>query len=523
MRKLRIGVIDLICKSSNPGLYGRIMDANLVSIMPQVVSVWCEQEGHEVTHEIFTGSQNLAELIPEDLDLVFINSFTQASLRAYSLSNMFRSRGAVTALGGPHARSYPQDAQKYFDYVLGLTDKTIIHEVLSDCSQHRPLGLYLTAQKHPTELPGVKERWKFIEQTLKKAPLIKIVPMIFSLGCTYTCGFCVDSAVDHQQLDLESIKEDLRFLLTKFKKPRVGLHDPNFGMKFNTLMDAIEDAVPPGSIDFIAESSLSMLSEPHLKRLKHNGFKAMMPGIESWFDMGNKSKTGRKTGMEKVRQVADHVNLIMEYIPYVQTNFVIGLDTDEGKEPFECTKKFIDLAPGAFPAYSLLSAFGQSAPLNIEYQRADRMIPLPFHFLNNNQGMNLGVKNYSWLDFYDNYIDLVKHSFTWKAIYSRYKANKGAIPRWMNVLRAVSSEGFGRIKYHSNMYQMFENDCQFLAFFNQETTEVPEFYLNKIRGDLKDIWEWLPEGALYHDPKAFLKSEEKIKQEELAIEKAIID
>ncbi len=137
--------------------------------------------------------------------------------------------------------------------------------------------------------------------------------------------------------------------------------------------------------------------------------------------------------------------------------------------------------------------------------------------------MNLGVKNYSWLDFYDNYIDLVKHSFTWKAIYSRYKANKGAIPRWMNVLRAVSSEGFGRIKYHSNMYQMFENDCQFLAFFNQETTEVPEFYLNKIRGDLEDIWEWLPEGALYHDPKAFLKSEEKNKQEELAIEKAIID
>src|SRR2546430_10299500 len=31
-----------------------------------------------------------------------------------SLSNLFRSRGAVTVLGGPHARCYPEDARQYF-------------------------------------------------------------------------------------------------------------------------------------------------------------------------------------------------------------------------------------------------------------------------------------------------------------------------------------------------------------------------------------------------------------------------
>ena len=88
--------------------------------------------------------------------------------------------------------------------------------------------------------------------------------------------------------------------------------------------------MPPGRIDFLAESSLSLLSEPHLKRLKRNGFKALLPGMESWFDLGNKSKTGAQQGMDKVRQVSEHVNLILSYIPYVQTNFVLGLDTDEG-------------------------------------------------------------------------------------------------------------------------------------------------------------------------------------------------
>ena len=47
--------------------------------------------------------------------------------------------------------------------------------------------------------------------------------------------------------------------------------------------------------------------------------------------MGNKSKTGNQQGINKVRQVSEHVNLILKYIPYVQTNFVLGLDADEGR------------------------------------------------------------------------------------------------------------------------------------------------------------------------------------------------
>ena len=52
MRRLRIGILDLVTKSPNPSLYGRIMNANLASIMPQVIGVWCEQAGHEVGAEV---------------------------------------------------------------------------------------------------------------------------------------------------------------------------------------------------------------------------------------------------------------------------------------------------------------------------------------------------------------------------------------------------------------------------------------------------------------------------------------
>jgi hypothetical protein len=506
LRKLRIGIIDLVSKGPTRALFARVMNANFASIMPQVIGVWCEEAGHKVTLVCYTGFEHLVEELPDDIDLVFIGAFTEAAQLAYALSNLFRSRGAVTVLGGPHARCYPQDALKYFDYVLGFTDKALVGDVLRDFSEHRPVGVHLSARQQPTMLPGVRERWKFIEPTLEKAPLIKMVPMLGSLGCPYTCSFCIDSVVPYQPLNFDVMKEDLRFLQRKFKRPLVGWHDPNFGVRFNDSMDAIEEAVPPGSIDFIAESSLSLLSEPRLQRLKRNGFKALLPGVESWYDLGDKSKTGKMKGMDKVRQVSEHVNMILRYLPYIQTNFVLGLDVDEGAEPFELTKRFVDLAPGAFPGYSLLTAFGQAAPLNLEYQRANRLLPFPFQFLNNNQAMNVRPRNYSWPEFYEHVIDLTKYSYSWRAIINRGKGTRGMIPRWMNVVRAISSEGFGRIKYHTEVRRRLDTDRQLRRYFEQETTELPQFYLELARKDLGSLWEWLPDGAMHHDPYAYLKS-----------------
>jgi hypothetical protein len=509
MKKLSIGIIDLIAKAPSKTMWNRVMGANFASIMPQVVATWCEGQGHEVTHVTYTGREEILEELPKKLDMVFIGSFTEAALLAYALSNLFRQRGVVTAIGGPHARCYPQDAQKYFDYVLGFTDKSLILEIIKDCARHRPLGLHLSTSGHPVHLPGVNERWKFIEKTLRKAPFIKIVPLLGSLGCPYSCDFCIDSSVPYQPFDAEVIKQDLRFLLSKFKRPRVAWHDPNFGVRFDRCMDAIEEVVPPGRIDFIAESTLSLLSEKHVKRLKYNGFKALLPGIESWFDLGRKSRTGTITGVDKVRKVSEQINMILRYIPYVQTNHIVGLDIDEGSEPFELTKRFLDMTPGAFPAYSLLSAFGQAAPLNLQFQQDKRVLPFPFHFLSNTQ-MNVRPLNYSWQELYDRLIDLTRYSFSKRMIFRRFMANGETIPRWLNVVRAFSSEGSGRIKYFTEVRKRLATDRSFRSFFEQETAEIPQFLVQEIRRDLGRFWDWLPDGALRHDPNAYLNSDPRV-------------
>jgi hypothetical protein len=520
-KKLNIGVIDLVSKGPANTIWARIMHANLASIMPQVVATWCEEEGHDVKFVCYTGFEDLDKELAHKFDIVFICAFTQAAFLSYAMSNFYRKKGAVTVLGGPHARCYPDDSIKYFDYVLGMTNKSMIVDVLKDHSRQNP-GIHISAKRQPTEFPGIKERWKFVAPTLKKAPFVKFIPMMASVGCPYTCSFCIDATVPYQQLSFEALKEDLTFLLTKFKNPMIAWQDPNFGIRFKDTMEAISAVSAPGKFQFLAESSLSILTEEHLKIMREHNFKALLPGIESWYEMGNKSMASNLGANAKLNQVSDHVNMVLEYVPYIQTNFVLGLDCDSGAEPFELTKQFVDKSPGAFPGYSLLTSFGEAAPLNLEYQKEGRVLPLPFHFLNNHLGMNLKPKNYEWVDFYTRVIDLTEYTFSRKAIYNRFFATKDFTSKWMNVMRAVSNEGYGRIRFYKMILKHLKEDRSFRDYFEGESDQMPALYDKIIRKDLGEWMQWLPQGALQHDQNAYMRKHATHQPEKVRAGKSVV-
>lgn len=509
MRKLRIEIIDIIPQGPATSNWARLMNANMASIMPQALAAWCEELGHDVRYQCYIGFEDLLSSLSDDVDVAFIASFTRSAYLAYALSALYRRRGAVTVLGGPHARCFPDDAARHFDFVLGLTDKAVLADVLQDMERHRPVGRQLSARSQPAVLPSLEQRWKFVAATLKKAPLVKFVPMAASLGCPYTCSFCIDANIPFQPAPLEQLTADLRFLRTQQKRPRVGWHDPNFGVRFDELMDAIEAAGPPGSIEHVAESSLSLLNEPRLKRMQKLGFRGLLPGIESWFDFGAKSRS-RDAGPDKVRKVSEHINLLLRYVPFVQANFVFGLDCDAGPEPFELTKRFLDACPGVFPAYSLFTAFGEAAPLNLELQRAGRVRSFPFHFLDNNRAMNVQPLNYGWTEFYDNIIDLYGYSFSWRSIGRRLAAQGPGIAGFMNLVRATSSEGWGRIKHHSDIRGRLDEDPSFLPYFEGRSQDLPAYYHDGVKRKLGPFWPLLDSEDLSYDHLAYSRKQPEI-------------
>ena len=134
-------------------------------------------------------------------------------------------------------------------------------------------------------------------------------------------------------------------------------------------------------------------------------------------------------------------------------------------------------------------------------------MPIPFHFLSNIQ-MNMKPKNYSWPQFYDLLIDVTKYSYSPRLMLRRFMANGETLPRWLNVVRGLSSERFGRVAYFTEIRQRLETDRPLRRFFEQETDVIPQYFIDKIRRDLGHFWEWLPKGAISHNPNAYVESAE---------------
>jgi hypothetical protein len=57
--------------------------------------------------------------------------------------------------------------------------------------------------------------------------------------------------------------------------------------------------------------------------------------------------------------------------------------------------------------------------------------------------------------------------------------------------------------------RLLVEDREFRAYFEGETTDLPPFFLERMREDLGPFWDWLPEGAIHHDPSAYLAAEEQ--------------
>ena len=88
-------------------------------------------------------------------------------------------------------------------------------------------------------------------------------------------------------------------------------------------------------------------------------------------------------------------------------------------------------------------------------------------------------------------------------------ANKKRISKLLNIVRAISNEGTGRVKFFKKVRHQLKTDPSFRAYFEGEDVPLPEFYLNIIKQNLGYMWIWLPEGAINHDHLAYLNKQEK--------------
>ena len=477
MKRLRVGVIELISDSvwQNWGtrFYGARFKRHYASIMPQVVAVWCQQLGHHVTYTTYFGQQDPERLLPRQLDVLFVSTYTHASATACALARLHGRRGALTVIGGPHARSYPKDCLRFFDLAVHDCDKELIGNILRGAFDRDQV---LSSGRSLTEIPTVEERLPHILKsslTEGRPPYAANIGLLSSVGCPYTCNFCVDWNSRYISIAGDRLRADLQFIARRFPGVYVSYHDPNFGVQFDRTMDVIS-SLPAGDRNpYVMESSLSVLKGPRLKRLKETNCFYTAPGIESWTDYTHKTGIGRNGGREKLEGVIKRLGEIHECVPNIQANFIFGTDMDEGDEPVALTQEFIRRVPYVWPTINIPTPYG-GTPLYDDYLAEGRILtamPFAFYYM---PYLVMTLKNYSPLEYYRRLIDIYSTANSCRLLGARLASTPDASLRVLYLLRSLAFQGvLGKLR---RTLDRLRNDEEFLDFHEGRTARLPGFY-----------------------------------------------
>jgi radical SAM superfamily enzyme YgiQ (UPF0313 family) len=474
---MRVGILDLLGPPARRPVdigYQLLITKQFASITPQAISVWCRRQGHQTFYATYHGLGRPDRLLPADLDVVFISCYTQVSHLAYALAKLYRRAGVRTVIGGPHAKAFPVDCLRFFDLVVRECDAELIADIVA--GQFDP-GAVISSVQPFDDVPTVEERMPEIRSSaffFGRRPLpLSAVPMLASMGCPYQCDFCIDWNSAYRPLSTDRLAADLRYLARELPGTVIVFHDPNFAVKFDQIFEVLEAQPPEGRPPYIIESSLTVLRGDRPRRLKETNCVMVAPGVESWTDYSNKAGVGRRGGLDKVDRVAAHFAQLAENVPYLQANFIFGLDTDQGDEPVELTKAFMERAPFVWPTINIPVPFG-GTPLHDELAATGRILTtMPFSFYYAPYLVTT-IKHYDPVTYYDKLVDLYTHAASPAMLRRRMLTTSRRAIRYVHRARTASFRA--DIARFRQLLGMLRSDPNFLAFHEGRSTTLPEYY-----------------------------------------------
>lgn len=490
---MRVGILELVSFTVPPEWQGRRAESylrrHLHSLMPQVVAAWVRRKGHEVHYATYHGQADPLSLLPGGLDLVFVSTSTQACLLAYAIGKAYRAAGTRTVLGGPHAKCFPTDAGRFFDVVVaGACDEALVAEILAG---HVGPGAVVRAAVGPTEFPSAAERQADILRAngAGHPRRVRLVGLLGSVGCPYTCNFCTEWNTPYRPVDPDRLTADIRQIARAHPRAVIAYHDPNFAVQFDRTLDAIERAGPPYP-RYVMNCSLSVLREDRLGRLRRTNCLFLAPGIESWYDFGNKAQAGERRGRDKLEYAVARLAGVRRYVPGLQANFIFGTDEDAGDEPVDLTVEFIRRLPFLWPNVNIPTPYG-GTPLYDRYLaegRIQRRLPLGFYCA---PYLVATPKHYDVVTYYRHLVRIFEAATAVPAIARRVAARNPLTVRLAHLSQSLAHRTqLGEMR---TILSLLRADRRFRDFHENRTGELPAFYRRRLRERLGRYAELLSE------------------------------
>lgn len=478
-KPLKIAVLELLSDtldgSSRFAIYQRLMQRQYYSIMPQSVAAWCRRLGHDVDYRTFYGQSDVEELIAADIDVLFVSAYTETSLAAYAVAALTarRSARARTVIGGPHAKSFPEDCLQFYDVVVKSCNRDTIADILNG---HFDRGAIVEQPTRLDEIPSVEERMADIATAsfggAGPSP-VSVFPLLASIGCPYACDFCVDWNQHYVTRNTSDLARDLAYINRRFPRAVVAFHDPNFAVKFDRTMDVLDEVRQDRNNPYVTESSLSVLKTDRLERLQRSNCIHIAPGIESWSAYSNKSGTTGLAAGDKYAKIIGHLRLIKSYVPGVQANFVFGTDADNGRQPIVLTTRFIRNLPGIWPGLSIPTPYG-GTPLFDHLRSTGRLLPNLPSCLYAWPNLVFRLKHYDPADFYRAHATFERLASSPPTMARRFAADGHVSVRLANLARGIKSRGNARLL--RRLCAEYETDGDLRRFYDGRRSVIPAAY-----------------------------------------------
>ena len=338
----------------------------------------------------------------------------------------------------------------------------------------------------------VEERRPEIEAAMLKPGrpgLVDNVALLSSVGCPYTCDFCVDWNNRYVVIPKDQLWADLRDISENMPGVLVSYHNPNSGVRFEQILDAIEDIRQKARNPYLAESSLSILRDSRLPRLRDSNCVYIAAGIESWGNYSNQSGVGVKTGAEKLTRVISHFQKLHRFFPGLQGNFIFGTDVDEGDEPVDLTKEFLHRLPFVWPSINIPIPFG-GTPLYDHYLAQGRILrSMPFSLYYMPQLVTT-LKHYHPLQHYAKLIDICTTAASNRMLARRFQGTSKApissarkrTLQLVHLLRTLELKQDLGILHR--IHKKLQTDAQFRAFHEGRSDRFPDYYRRQ------HLWTW---------------------------------
>jgi radical SAM superfamily enzyme YgiQ (UPF0313 family) len=324
----------------------------------------------EMVYVEFPGEVS-TDLPNEDFDLIAISSFSARIKDAYRLSDLYRSAGVQTVLGGLHVSALPNEALMHADTVVIGEGEPVWPELLADFRKGRMQRIYDSRHSEFSLSDAPMPRFELLDPAIYNRLTIQT-----QRGCPYRCDFCASSVTispTYKVKPVEKIIAEVRRIKEIWKNPFIEFADDNSFVN-RTHAKRLLRALAAEKIRWFTEADVSIADDEELLRLmRDSGCAQVLIGLES------PNITALNRIEQKLNWKASRLDGYMKAIERIQSYgitvngcFVLGLD-NSGEESFGEVFDFVDKSGLYEVQVTLMTAF-PGTPLYDRLQAEGRIL-----------------------------------------------------------------------------------------------------------------------------------------------------